>query len=289
MRQFLRSMGCGRSASRKATLGAGNEEAVEQKEPEPKGLYLLKVDLPAMTEARSETYEVDIVAIHGLNGSASGTWTRETTNKKTHEKTSTLWLRDLLPKDIPGARIYTYSYDSKVVFSKSRATTEDHAQSLLWALQAERRRGQERRPIIFIAHSLGGLVCKQALIRAKQNEHFDDILVSTIGILFFGTPHRGATGAPEMAAFLGNVFDKVLKISGPAFFKGGVNTDLIEGLKANAPDLSRITEAFSHLCKPPLSIVTIYETEEQPPLGQLVRHDPRLFLRSALPSQALRS
>lgn len=271
MWRVLKSMRPGRGDSRKTTLGVGSEEAIVEKEPEPKGLYLLNMDLPTMDEASSEIYEVDIVAIHGLNGTALGTWTRNTTNEKAHKKTSTLWLRDLLPKDLPGARIFTYGYDSKVMFSKSKATTEDYAQSLLLALQAERKHGQERRPIIFIAHSLGGLVCKQALVRANHNEDFNDILISTNGILFFGTPHRGASGAPEMASFLGTVFDKMLTISGPRFFKGGVNTDLINGLKANAPDLSRIAEAFSHLCKPPLSIVTIYETEEQPPLGQLVR------------------
>ncbi len=284
MRRLLKSMRHGGIGSRNAR--DGSEEAVVQEEPEPKGLYLLTENLPEMDEARGDSYEVDIVAIHGLNGTALGTWTRNTTNEKTNKKTSTLWLRDLLPKDIPGARIFTFGYDSKVMFSKSKATTEDHAQSLLLALQAKRKHGQERRPIIFIAHSLGGLVCKQALIRANQNEKFNDILVSTKGIFFFGTPHRGASGTPEMAAFLGNVFDKILTLSGPRFFKGGVNTGLINGLKASAPDLSRITEAFGHLCKPPLSIVTIYETEEQPPLGQLVRQGSCLFPRSTRSREA---
>lgn len=94
-------------------------------------------------------------------------------------------------------------------------------------------------------------------------------------MLFFGTPHRGASGAPDLAAFLGGVFDRVLRVSGAGLFKGRVNVELLEGLKANAAGLSRISEAFSHLCKPPLSVLTVYETEEQPPLGQLVR---KLFL-----------
>lgn len=277
MRRFLKSLGRGASAPKKTTLEAENEDFNAQEEPQLEGLYHLNKSISTVDEAGRERFDVDIVAIHGLNGTPFGTWTQTIMNKETRKRVSTLWLRDLLPEDVPGARIYTYGYPSQVCFSKSRATTEDFAQKLLWELKAERRGGHERRPIIFITHSLGGLVCKQALIRANQNDDFRDILASTIGILFFGTPHRGASGTPEFATFVGNVFDSLITASGSRFFTGGINTDLVKGLKADAPDLSRITEAFSHLIKPPMSIITVYETEEQAPLGRLVRYDLHLF------------
>lgn len=53
---------------------------------------------------------------------------------------------------------------------------------------------QEARPIIFIAHSLWGLVVKDALLssRSSPEQHLRQILDCTRAILFLGTPHYGA-------------------------------------------------------------------------------------------------
>jgi hypothetical protein len=48
---------------------------------------------------------VDVIAVHGLNGSATKTWMHP--NGK-------LWLKDFLPTALPDARIFTYGYDAKV-------------------------------------------------------------------------------------------------------------------------------------------------------------------------------
>jgi hypothetical protein len=57
--------------------------------------------------------------------------------------------------------------------------------------------GQEEqvRPIVFICHSLRGLGVKQALVTAKLNDRYNDIIRATRGLVFFGTPHRGGNGA----------------------------------------------------------------------------------------------
>lgn len=62
------------------------------------------------TNEREKT--IDVVAVHGLQGDAYKTWEHEN---------SCLWLRDLLPAEIPNARIMTFGYDSSVAFSKSVA------------------------------------------------------------------------------------------------------------------------------------------------------------------------
>ncbi|EAT88510.1 hypothetical protein SNOG_04750 [Parastagonospora nodorum SN15] len=76
------------------------------------GIFLLSEESSGDPSSR---YGVDIVAIHGLNGDAYATWEHENGN---------LWLRDILPKVLPGSRIYTYSYQSEVVFSDSKANYE---------------------------------------------------------------------------------------------------------------------------------------------------------------------
>jgi hypothetical protein len=75
---------------------------------------------------------LSIIAIHGLNGDREQTFTTRSGGVN--------WLRDLLPLDIPNARILTYGYDSRT-HGFSRKTKEklyDHSIQLLESLQAVR-------------------------------------------------------------------------------------------------------------------------------------------------------
>lgn len=99
---------------------------------------------------------LDIVAIHGLNGHREKTWTDRTTGLN--------WLSNdqCLPKDIPHARVLSFGYNSKTYFSRSNSDVREFASDLLAEIQASRRTEFERqRPMIFLCHSLGGLVFKQ--------------------------------------------------------------------------------------------------------------------------------
>ena len=100
---------------------------------------------------------MSIVAVHGLNGNAIKTWS----------KGERCWLNDpnLLPKYIPSARVLAYGYNANVFGIKGRATSSDgimqHAQTLVAELAADRElEGAAKRPIIFLCHSLGGIVVK---------------------------------------------------------------------------------------------------------------------------------
>lgn len=90
MRPLFKSALRRRSASKERPTDDANEEAIAPKETEADGLHLLHKDSPSTDQDGRHTYEVDIVAVHGLNGTPFGTWTRETIDEKTHKKTSTL-------------------------------------------------------------------------------------------------------------------------------------------------------------------------------------------------------
>src|SRR3989440_7402128 len=73
-----------------------------------------------------------IVAVHGLNGHREKTWTAAN---------GVHWLRDLLPNDIPNARILSWGYDANT-HSNSRVSCQylyDHARSLVADLCLERK------------------------------------------------------------------------------------------------------------------------------------------------------
>lgn len=244
------------SASRDKLPDATPQAPIGKEQSEQLGLFLISDGLTPENDSRKEAFDVDIIAIHGLNGDPYKTWT--------DEKTDTLWLRDLLPHDVPGARIFTYGYPSRLLCSTSEATISNYAEHLLSHLESWRA-AKEQRPIIFIAHSLGGIVCKRALIKAKENSEYLDIISNTIGVLFFGTPHRGAKATPDLGIFLGNILDQFML---PSF--GNVRVDLLKNLKHNSENLEDIKTSFSHVLSEKLKIITIYETKERKPLGRLI-------------------
>ncbi|KAJ5566730.1 uncharacterized protein N7459_010112 [Penicillium hispanicum] len=133
---------------------------------------------------------IDIVAVHGLNGHRETTWTAGNGDNGIN------WLRGLLPEDLPNARIFSWGYDANTSDSKvSCQYIHNHAANLV----SDLCRANER-PIIFIAHSLGGIVVKSALLHSDSArqltlEHRRSIRISIYGIIFMGTPHQGSPGA----------------------------------------------------------------------------------------------
>ncbi|KAI9779305.1 MAG: hypothetical protein M1835_004735 [Candelina submexicana] len=105
------------------------------------------------------------------------------------------WIRDLLPVDLPQARLLYFNYDSTTYNDAPIKILEDIADELLLAFNEHSLRlsqEERKRPVIFLCHSYGGLVVKEALIRAQSAlERHSDIVRNTYGVLFLGTPHLG--------------------------------------------------------------------------------------------------
>ena len=66
------------------------------------------------------------------------------------------------------------------------------ADRFLESLQGQRQAQEFDRPVIFICHSTGGLVVKQALSRKVTNES-TDIMTTCLGVTFFASPHHGSS------------------------------------------------------------------------------------------------
>lgn len=97
--------------------------------------------------------------------------------------------------------VYGYNAD---VYSKKHGTTPSdnfiylHAQTLVTSLTHYRKDEQTvRNPIIWVCHSLGGILAKRALLysndlKASAHEDYRSIYTSTYGMIFLGTPHTGS-------------------------------------------------------------------------------------------------
>lgn len=114
------------------------------------GLFVLR-DKPS-----NQTGIVDVVAIHGLNGHYSRTWTSKNGSESRN------WLKEFLPEQILNTRIMSFGYNSAIQFSKSEADISTFAEQLLEELLALRcTQIEKHRPLVFLCHSLGGIVFKK--------------------------------------------------------------------------------------------------------------------------------
>jgi predicted alpha/beta hydrolase family esterase len=105
-----------------------------------------------------------------------------------------MWIRDVLPKDIPQARIVLWGYDTTLVQSNSFQTIDDLALQLIHALKASCWSSPSRKPLFFLAHSLGGIILKQALVTLAGSGAREHVLLDRVrGALFFGVPSHGMT------------------------------------------------------------------------------------------------
>ncbi|KFY74393.1 hypothetical protein V499_05575 [Pseudogymnoascus sp. VKM F-103] len=185
--------------------------------------------------------EVDIIAIHGLGGRPFDTWT--------HPKTKNMWLRDLLPLTMTNSRIMTYGYDAGVYKNKGTLRILDNAENLLFSILNTRKTDQNRsRGIVFVGHSMGGIVVKKALVMASEEQRYKNIVESTRGVMFMGTPHDGADAA-KLALTIANIANSVTSI----------NTVNLELLGRDSEPLTEIARSFGFLAQR-LKIVTIVES-----------------------------
>jgi pimeloyl-ACP methyl ester carboxylesterase len=185
--------------------------------------------------------EFDLVFIHGINGHPITTWRVENEEtsapvpvlskirergkiaveegyraymsylsdpekaaKEIEAEEAICWPRDWLPHYLPRARIMTVSYDIALTRWSSSETVPLKQQAAA-ILQKLRLFGIGEKPLIFIAHSFGGLIVKEMLLLSSKKEEYRDVVEQTKAILFFSTPHRGSPVA-DLANGPGDLF-----------------------------------------------------------------------------------
>lgn len=179
---------------------------------------------------------MDIVFVHGLTGNAYNTWL--------HKDTRVHWPSQLLRQDIPDARILSYGYDADIVNfwnPASNSRLSSHAENMVGDLVRKRERtSTETRQILFVAHSLGGLVVEQALSHSRNavERFLHQIEHCTTGIVFLGVPHCGADLASW--AVFGTRMISVLKRA---------NEDILGVLKPGSEMLRMVEKGFHNILR----------------------------------------
>jgi Putative serine esterase (DUF676) len=154
------------------------------------------------------------------------------------DRTECLWPADLLPQVFPSARTMTWGYDVDIngfFSSSSGASILQHAETLLSDLRIVRQSDEAQKiPLIFIAHSLGGIVVKEAICLA-QDPRYRSELAATHGVMFVGTPHRGSSSAS-----LGKIAFEISRV-----FLQSPNLKILRSLEPDSDMLERISRQFN--------------------------------------------
>lgn len=180
----------------------------------------------------------DIVFMHGLGGDAKQTWHPSNEPESFFPK----WLGEALPD----VGVWSLEYDAaQSKWTGDALSLPDRATDVLGRLDLA---GFGGRPIIFVTHSLGGLVAKQVLRHAKEMAVNDwkTIGESISGIMFIATPHSGS----DLSSYLKYV---------SAFAR---TTAAITDLESHHPRLRELNVWFRNNCaKHGISVGVLYETK----------------------------
>ncbi|KAI0594419.1 hypothetical protein F4775DRAFT_574145 [Biscogniauxia sp. FL1348] len=145
-----------------------------------------------------------------------------------------MWIRDSLPKSYPRVRALLYGYDTKLLNSDSFQRVEDISTTLTHQLCTLSRSSGSKRPMVFLAHSLGGIVLKQALVSLAYSGDPTQSMIfeSILGGIFYGVPNLGMKTSHLVA-----------------MAEGRSNTHLLEQLQENAQYLDKIEAEFETLSR----------------------------------------
>ncbi|KAF1982271.1 hypothetical protein K402DRAFT_415046 [Aulographum hederae CBS 113979] len=185
----------------------------------------------------------DLILVHGLGGSSLKTWSW----KRNPDLFWPAWLKDEV--DLSNIRIFSFGYNANFAGQNSVYSIMDFAKSLLLHMSTYSQDGERpigTHPIIFVAHSMGGLVVKKAYVIGRGNSQYSQMVSRVRAFMFMSTPHKGS--------FHANMLNSLLSASP----KNSQKIYVAE-LDVNSTTLQDLNEQFRVICDG-LHIVSFYET-----------------------------
>ncbi|KAI3335701.1 hypothetical protein F4824DRAFT_510599 [Ustulina deusta] len=162
-------------------------------------------------------------------------------------KASHLWIRQGIRKEVSKARVMLYRHRELA----EGMTIGTAADDLIEQVTKMRAGLEKARPIFFICHSIGGLVVKSALVKARKHEDLRPLVFDCHGITFFATPHRGSSylSMPNLRESIQNLL----------FLEKPLPRSITDELRLGYKPLLKLHEKFTDVASE-LRVWTFYET-----------------------------
>jgi hypothetical protein len=175
---------------------------------------------------------IDFIFVHGLRGGSRKTWSASASQAH-------FWPKEWLPADsaFRHVRIHSFGYNSDWLDRRENPLdVHDFGQSLIEEIQnSPNIRRDKNTRIVFIGHSMGGLVIKKACILSRENPSFNELGTRIHSIYFLATPHRGSDLAPTLTSLLRAT---------PTGHKSFVGN-----LERGSDAINILNDQFRHVCK----------------------------------------
>ncbi|KXX80184.1 Protein SERAC1 [Madurella mycetomatis] len=205
-----------------------------------------------------ECSTVDVILVHGVDGHYEDTWRAGSQN-------DTFWPRDenFLPAYLPKAQVFSWSYNASI---KGLGKMRDHALSLLTSLR-DRLEDEDTptRPLLFVCHSSGGVLVKQALWLAFNDmEQYESVARSICGVVFLSTPHSGFN-LEGWERFVSDVvvYNGHASIPRPT-------AKMQNEIRLHCELMSTITKNFESLLNRGFEVASFIEVQETVKLGRVI-------------------
>ncbi|KAG8583406.1 hypothetical protein GDO81_008394 [Engystomops pustulosus] len=163
----------------------------------PDGVYVLHPQ-----HRTNQLIKADVLFVHGLLGAAFKTWRQQDRDQPLDESAAQeedyteCWPKDWLAEDYPALRIISVEYDTHLSDWKAKCPADNNRKSMAYRsselLNKLKMAGVGKRPIIWVSHSMGGLLVKKMLVNASRNKDLQDFVKNTRGIAFYSVPHHGS-------------------------------------------------------------------------------------------------
>jgi len=184
--------------------------------------------------------EAEIVFIHGLqlapDDLTNAYWKAWVVRDGTKDE---CWPMTWLPKKFPNARILSLSYDASLRRTSTTGRMDPYllGERLVQSMTSQENGiGQNDYPVVFVCHSLGGLIAKEIVVRGhhqfSNNERVHKLLGNLKAFFFYATPHKG--------------LKLVNLVSGFSF---RFNSPLVKYLEVGNGELGRLDSQFEEICR----------------------------------------
>ncbi|SDE57064.1 ABC-three component system protein [Kordiimonas lacus] len=195
----------------------------------------------------------DIVFIHGLMGDAHSSWSH-------NGKPEGFWPR-WLSEEFPAANVWVFNHPAGAagsILSDDGMSILQRAQAAITSFETE---DIGSRPIIFITHSLGGLITKKLLRIAfdSVDEDVHRIFENTDSVIFLATPHNGS--------FLANFGSALAKILTGGLIKP---KKIVTELKSGHEPTYELDNWYRDNCSKNIKTIVFAETEKTAGVTQVV-------------------
>ncbi|KAF7669589.1 hypothetical protein LDENG_00173850 [Lucifuga dentata] len=180
-----------------AARALANLDRETVKEKYQDGVYILHPQTRG-----NQPIKADVLFIHGILGAAFKTWRQKDRNIVEEEEATgskddytECWPKSWLAVDCPNLRVLSVEYDSHLSDWKAKCPAENQRKSLAYRSQELLKKlksaGVGERPVVWVAHSMGGLLVKKMLLDASEDPDMAGLLKNTKGIVFYSVPHHG--------------------------------------------------------------------------------------------------